>query len=208
MILATLLTACQLVTIDYVYVACLRGQLCRQRRQIYTYAVDAESGALRPADSQSPRAAPARSPWPSLPTIYNLYVANQGNKSVVHFTIADNGVLTQKDSVTLRHHSRVDRRQPSRTPTSTWFPAPPRPRSLSMPSAPAPSAPPLQPCLSPFPDYPTDTIVPTGVTVLANSNAVYVTAYDKSAYNPGGTHHQQCQSRLALRLRRRLRRRA
>jgi 6-phosphogluconolactonase (cycloisomerase 2 family) len=32
-----------------------------------------------------------------------------------------------------------------------------------------------------------DTIVPTGVNVLANNNAVYVTAYDQSAYNPGGT---------------------
>ena len=37
------------------------------------------------------------------------------------------------------------------------------------------------------PGFPTDTIVPTGVAVLANNTAVYVTAYDKSAYNPGGT---------------------
>ena len=29
--------------------------------------------------------------------------------------------------------------------------------------------------------------MPTGVTVLTNNNAVYVTAYDKSAYNPGGS---------------------
>ena len=35
------------------------------------------------------------------PDYCNLYVANQGNNSVVHFTIADSGVLTQKDSVTL-----------------------------------------------------------------------------------------------------------
>ena len=35
--------------------------------------------------------------------------------------------------------------------------------------------------------YPDDTIVPTGVNVLTNNNAVYVTAYDQSAYNPGGT---------------------
>ena len=35
--------------------------------------------------------------------------------------------------------------------------------------------------------FDTDIIVPTGVTALANNNAVYVTAYDKSAYNPGGT---------------------
>ncbi len=31
----------------------------------------------------------------------HLYVANQGNNSVVHFTIATTGVLTKKDSVTL-----------------------------------------------------------------------------------------------------------
>jgi len=35
--------------------------------------------------------------------------------------------------------------------------------------------------------YPTDTIISTGVVVLANNDAVYVSAYDKSAYNPGGT---------------------
>jgi DNA-binding beta-propeller fold protein YncE len=39
--------------------------------------------------------------------------------------------------------------------------------------------------------YTGDTIIPTGITVLANTstvtgNAVYVTAYDQSAYNPGG----------------------
>src|ERR1035438_3411574 len=38
-----------------------------------------------------------------------------------------------------------------------------------------------------IPDYAGDTLAPTGVTVLANNNAVYVTAYDQSAYNPGGT---------------------
>ncbi len=37
------------------------------------------------------------------------------------------------------------------------------------------------------PGFAGDTILPTGVAVLANSNAVYVTAYDKSAYNPGGS---------------------
>ncbi len=37
------------------------------------------------------------------------------------------------------------------------------------------------------PSYTTDTILPTGVAVLADSDAVYVTAYDKSAYNPGGS---------------------
>jgi 6-phosphogluconolactonase (cycloisomerase 2 family) len=38
-----------------------------------------------------------------------------------------------------------------------------------------------------LPANPADTVVPTGVTVLANNNNVYVSAYDASAYNPGGT---------------------
>jgi 6-phosphogluconolactonase (cycloisomerase 2 family) len=37
-----------------------------------------------------------------------------------------------------------------------------------------------------LPSFASDTIVPTGVTVLANGGAVYVSAYDQSAYNPGG----------------------
>jgi 6-phosphogluconolactonase (cycloisomerase 2 family) len=37
------------------------------------------------------------------------------------------------------------------------------------------------------PGHTSDALVPTGVTVLANNNAVYVAAFDQSAYNPGGT---------------------
>jgi 6-phosphogluconolactonase len=37
------------------------------------------------------------------------------------------------------------------------------------------------------PSNTSDLLVPTGVTVLADNSAVYVTAYDKSAYNPGGS---------------------
>jgi 6-phosphogluconolactonase len=36
------------------------------------------------------------------------------------------------------------------------------------------------------PGFESDLIVPTGVTVTPNNNAVYVTAYDQSAYDPGG----------------------
>jgi len=38
-----------------------------------------------------------------------------------------------------------------------------------------------------LPGFAGDTILPTGVAVLANNTAVYVTASDKSAYNPGGS---------------------
>ena len=47
LILASLLTACQLVTIDYVFVACSAGASPGSAGQIYTFAVDSQSGALR-----------------------------------------------------------------------------------------------------------------------------------------------------------------
>jgi 6-phosphogluconolactonase (cycloisomerase 2 family) len=48
-----------------------------------------------------------------------------------------------------------------------------------------------------IPGYATDTIVPTGINVLANNNAVFVTAYDQSAYNPGCTPAPSCASSTA-----------
>ena len=47
LVLATLLTACQLVTIDYVFVADSAGTSAGSAGQIQTFAVDSESGALR-----------------------------------------------------------------------------------------------------------------------------------------------------------------
>jgi 6-phosphogluconolactonase (cycloisomerase 2 family) len=37
-----------------------------------------------------------------------------------------------------------------------------------------------------IPGFAGDTVVPTGVTVLANNSTVFLTSYDQSAYNPGG----------------------
>jgi len=95
LMLATFLTACQLVTLDFLFVAASAGNSAGSQGQIYAYAVDGESGALRTAD-------PAVSSGGTLPVSMavtsdyaNLYVANAGNDSVVHFSVADSGVLTQ-----------------------------------------------------------------------------------------------------------------
>jgi 6-phosphogluconolactonase len=61
-------------------------------------------------------------------------------------------------------------------------------------------------CHAHLPAFTTDTIVPTGVNVLANNGAVYVSAYDQVGLQPRRRHHQHRQSRLGLRLHRRLRR--
>ena len=186
LIVAAFLTACQLVTIDYLFVAASAGTSAGSAGQIYTYAVDSESGALRTG-------APTISSGGTLPVAMavtsdyaNLYVANQGNNSVVHFAIADTGVLTQKDSITLSaapvslavnsagtYLYVISGTTPHGTLTEYAL------SSGTIGSATATQS--LE-----VPSYTGDTIVPAGVVVLANSDAVYVSAYDKSAYNPGG----------------------
>ena len=145
------------------------------------------------------------------PDYANLYVANEGTSSsagsVVHYSIGLNGQLTAKDTLVLKRQSRfpdsefrrnlslcgflhqhchdsgADLREPGE---STEYPL----SSGAIGSEASQS--PLS--LSSVSDgYATDVIVPTGITVLANSapditgNAVYVSAYDQSAYNPGGS---------------------
>jgi 6-phosphogluconolactonase (cycloisomerase 2 family) len=186
LLVATLLTACQIVTIDYVFVASSAGSGTSSAGQINIFAVDSESGALRlgaptiSSGGTSPVALAVTSDYA------NLYVANQGNNSVVHFTIAMNGVLTQKDVVTT-----------SFTPSSLAVNAagtylfvvggtsqgklavyPISSGTIGTLSS-------LTPLV--VPGYSSDSILPSGVTVLANGNAVFVSAYDQSAYNPGGT---------------------
>jgi DNA-binding beta-propeller fold protein YncE len=159
--------------------------------QIDTYASDSQSGALRKgaATVSSGGVDPVAMAVSSDYT--NLYVANAGNNTVVHFEIAPNGVLTAKDTVTLSDppvslavstagtYLYVVSGTTSATLTEYAL------SSGAIGSATTQIA--LQ-----IPGFTTDAVVPTGVTVLANNsvvqgNAVYATVYDQSAYNPGGT---------------------
>ena len=186
LIVATLLTACQLVTIDFVYVAASAGASAGSAGQIYGYATDAQSGAIRSA--VTPISSGGTNPVAMAMTsdYLNVYVANQGNNTLVHFTVADSGVLTQADTITLPttpvsiavNTANTYLYVVSGTSSATLT-------EYALSSGKIGSATSTQPLT--LTAYPTDTIIPTGVTVLANNNAVYVAAYDKSAYNPGGT---------------------
>jgi 6-phosphogluconolactonase (cycloisomerase 2 family) len=186
LILASFLTACQLVTIDYVFVAASAGSSAGSAGQIYTYAVDAQSGALRSAASPVDSGGSGPIAMATTSDYYNLYVANKGNNSVVHFAIDDHGNLTKKDTITLVNvpvSIAVNAAGTYLYVVSGTASATLTEYALSSGAIGSATA-----TLSlTVPGFSTDTIVPTGVTVLANSNAVYVTAYDKSAYNPGGT---------------------
>jgi len=187
LVAASFLTACQLVTIDYVFVAASAGSGSSSSGEIYTYAVDSESGALRSA-------APAVSSGGTLPVAmavtsnyYSLYVANQGNNTVVHFGVATNGALSSLDKVTTSETPvflAVNQANTYLYVISGTTSATLTEYSLSSNGTigNAVTEIPLT-----VPGYSGDTIVPTGVAVLPNNNAVYVTAYDQSAYNPGGT---------------------
>ena len=184
LVVACLLSACQLVTIDFVYLA--GAGTTGGDGEIQVFAADSQSGALR----SGPAAADSGGPSPIAMTVSsdftNLYVANQGNNSVVHFTLGTNGSLAKKDSVTL-----------SDVPTSvavnaagTYLYVVSGTTSATLTVFPLSSgtigSAATQEVLT-VPTNPSDIIISTGVTALANNNAVYVTAYDQSAYNPGGT---------------------
>jgi DNA-binding beta-propeller fold protein YncE len=186
LLVATLLTACQIVTIDYVFVAGSEGSGTGSTGQIETYAVDSESGALR-AGGATVASGGVNPVSMALTSDYeNLYAANAGSNSVTHFAIALNGALTVKDTVTLTAapvaiavnaaNTYLYVISGSGTPTLTAYPL----SSGTIGTAGAPQ--PLS-----IPGYTGDNLIATGLNVLGNNDAVFVTAYDQTAYNPGGS---------------------
>jgi len=104
----------------------------------------------------------------------------------VHFTVADSGTLTQADTITLPNtpvFMAVNSANTylyviSGTSSATLTEYALSNGAIGSATATIPLT---------VPGYAADTIIPTGVVVLANNGAVYVTAYDQSAFNPGGT---------------------
>jgi len=177
LLVATLLTACQLVTVDYIFVASGSG--------IDTYAVDSESGALRTGASPVSSGVDAPVAMAVSSDYLHLYLANQGNNTVVHYAIASNGVLTVKDTVTLA--AKPVSLAVNTAGTFLYVVSGSNSATLtaySLSSGTIGSVASAQ--VLTIPGYATDTVLPTGVAVLANSAAVFVSAYDQSAYNPGG----------------------
>ena len=186
LLVAAFLTACQLVTIDYIYLASTGNSGTSTDGEIQAYAVDSESGALRTGVPSADSGGPSPVAMATSADYANLYVANQGNNSVVHFAIATNGVLTKKDSITLADapvYMAVNAANSylyvvSGTTSATLTEYALSSGTIGNVTAQEPLT---------IPGYSGDSVVPTGVTSLANNNAVYVTLYDQSAYNPGGT---------------------
>lgn len=184
---ASLLAGCQLVTIDYVFVACSAGTSSGSASEILTYAADSQSGALRQVDKPVTSGVSDPVAMATSSNFFSLYVANQGNNSVQHFGIADTGVLSPLDNITTVQAPVFLAVNQADTylyvvsgTTSATLTEYPLDKNGKMGAAAG------QQVLT-LPSNPGDTVVTTGVTVLPNNSAVFVSAYDQSAYNPGGT---------------------
>jgi len=185
LLVATLLTSCDIVTIDYVFLADSAGSGSSSAGQIQTFNADQSTGALRLGAASVPSGGTNPVSMTVTSDFANLYVANAGNNSVVHFALSGSGVLTQKDTVTAVSTPVAIAANAANTylyvisgttsATLTEY-------SLSSGAIGAVVA---QVKLT-VPGYAGDTIIPTGLTVLANNNALFISAYDQSAYNPGG----------------------
>lgn len=186
LLVASVFTACQLVTVDYLYVAGAGGSASCQSGQIDGFAVDSESGALRTGPPSACLTGKSPVAMAVSPDFANLYVATSDNNTVEHFTLASTGELTKKDSIKLpgppvslavnQANNYLYVAYGSTTANLAEY-------SLSSGTIGSEVA---REALT-VPGFDTDTVVPTGVAVLPNNAAVYVTAYDQSAYNPGGT---------------------
>ena len=186
LLLATLLSGCLIVTVDYVYVTTSSGTTAGSPGEIQIYAADAESGALRPVDKAVPSGGANPVALATTSDYANLYVANQSNDSVVHFTIAYDGSLTQKETVTLPFAPAS--LAVNLANTYLYVAGGTNPAEVAVyPLSSGTMGTMASSTILTVPNYATDIMVATGVTVLNNGAAVYVTAYDQSAYNPLGT---------------------
>lgn len=197
---ATFLAACQIITIDYVFVASSAGTGGQSAGVIDVFAADSESGALRRVISPVPSGGSGPVSLAVTPNFANLYVANQATNNLVHFTVATNGELTKADEVALSTQGLSPVYIAINTAGTKLYLV-----SSKLPGGAAGAALAVFPLSSSgtigaaaangalhywpltLPGFPTDLIVPTGVTVTTNNDAVYVTAFDQSAYNPGVT---------------------
>jgi len=190
LVAATLFAGCQLVTIDYVFVATSASTVSGSKTtcpggEIETFAVDSQSGAIRRGAPQVCSGGTTPTAIAISPGYQNIYVANQVDMNIVHFAVAVNGVLTKKESVSLATTPVAMTVSPdgntlyvvSGTTTATL--------SAYALSSGALGSLANQVSLT-IPGFGSDSVVPTGVTVLASGKAVYTTAYDLSSYNPGG----------------------
>ena len=210
LVAATLVTACsqltQTLTVDFVYVASSKAAGANNYGEIDVFEINSESGRMRPIPA-SPFPSAGRDPVAETVSADNatLFVANQDDNSIVQFIIGSDGKLYPKDTENTAgiYPLALAANKANLFILDTYQPLPicstadPCAGSIGVfPLTTATSSTPVKMVTS-LPinscnglDYvpltlsgaaASDIITPTGLTILANGTALYVSAYDATA---------------------------
>jgi 6-phosphogluconolactonase (cycloisomerase 2 family) len=179
LLVATLLAACSVSTVDYVFVTSAPSS---STGQIYTFDADSESGALRSGSAAVSSGGVDPVAMAVTSDYANLYVANNTTGNVVHFTIGSNGVLTESGSISIAAPVAL---AVNSAGTYLYVVSGTTSATLSEYALSSGTISSTATATQPL-TRSGDTMVPTGITVLANTstvsgNGVYVTAYDQTA---------------------------
>jgi 6-phosphogluconolactonase (cycloisomerase 2 family) len=201
---ATMLTACETLTVDFVFVTSARAAGTNNYGQIDIFEINSESGQMREIPT-SPFPSGGRNPVAEAvsSTNTNLYVVNRDDNTIVQFIIGNDGKVYAQNTtntpgifpiavaVSGTNLYVVDTFQP----LPTCSPAAPCAGSIgAFPILTATTGNPPSEYLGPsvangninywplnLPGSPNDVIVPTAIGVLKSGNFLYVSAYDSSA---------------------------
>lgn len=200
---ATMLTACETLTVDFVFVTSARAAGTNNYGQIDIFEINSESGQMREIPT-SPFPSGGRNPVAEAvsSTNTNLYVVNRDDNTIVQFIIGNDGKVYAQNTtntpgifpvavaVSGTNLYVADTYQP----LPTCSPASPCSGAIgAFPIVTATTGNPPSEYLGPsvvngnlsywplnLPGKPNDVIVPTAIGVLKSGNFLYVSAYDSS----------------------------
>ncbi len=203
LLVATFVTACETLTVDFVFVTSAKAAGAENYGEIDVFEINSESGRMRQIPT-SPFPSAGRNPVAETVSAdnQNLFVANQDDNSIVQFIIGTDGKLYPYNTINTPgiYPLAITANKSNLFVVDTFQPLPlcsnadPCSGSIAVfPLSVASGSTPVtigQPAVNPAVNgnyWPltishstADVIVPTAVTVLANGNYAYVSAYDSS----------------------------
>jgi 6-phosphogluconolactonase (cycloisomerase 2 family) len=204
---ASLITACETLTVDFVFVASAKAAGANQYGEIDVFEINSESGRMRQIPT-SPFPSGGRNPVAEAVSAdnQNLFVVNQDDNTIVQFAIGNDGKVYPNNTVNTPgiYPLAIATNKANVFVVDTYQPLPlcstadPCSGSISVFPLVAPASSTnctTTVCLGTpatnaannaqfwpltLPSAPKDVIVPTALNVLASGSYVYVTAYDSS----------------------------
>jgi 6-phosphogluconolactonase (cycloisomerase 2 family) len=202
LLLATFVTACETLTVDFVFVTSSKAAGPNNYGEVDVFEVNSESGFMRQIPT-SPFPSGGRNPVAESVSSdnTNLYVVNHDDNSIVQFVIGNDGKVYPQNTVNTPGIYPIavtvnglnlfvlDTYQPlpgcsTAAPCSGSVAVLPITVSSGSPPSDSLGAPITQGSLNywplSLPGSPNDIIVPTGINVLASGGEVFVSAYDST----------------------------